>query len=192
MTVRIDVAGTEVECEVPFVGAERVESIAALFAVLFALGFDPKQTVEHISALELPSGRGNLLEVAGITIIDDSYNANPVSMKMSLAHLSSMKKHHRRIALLGEMLELGAATEAAHQEMGRHLEGVDQVYTFGLGFSESSFLRQGHFRSVDEFDFENFVDRLEPGDSVLVKGSNKIFWKHDFVERLTDIIDHRH
>ena len=191
MTVRIDVAGTEVECEVPFVGAERVESISALFAVLFALGFDPKQTVEHISALELPSGRGNLLEVAGITIIDDSYNANPVSMKMSLAHLSSMKKHHRRIALLGEMLELGAATEAAHQEMGRHLEGVDQVYTFGLGFSESSFLRQGHFRSVDEFDFENFVDRLEPGDSVLVKGSNKIFWKHSFVERLSGLIDHR-
>jgi UDP-N-acetylmuramoyl-tripeptide--D-alanyl-D-alanine ligase len=192
MAVRIDVAGTEVECEVPFVGAERVESIAALFAVLFSLGFDPKQAAEHMSALELPSGRGNLLEVAGITIIDDSYNANPVSMKMSLVHLRSMKKHHRRIALLGEMLELGAASGAAHQEMGLHLDGVDQVYTFGSGFSESSFLRQGHFSSVDEFDLENFVGRLEPGDSLLVKGSNKIFWKHDFVERLTGIIDHRY
>jgi hypothetical protein len=53
-------------------------------------------------------------------------------------------------------------------------------------------LRQGHFRSVDEFDFENFVDRLKPGDSVLVKGSNKTFWKRDFVERLTSIIDHRY
>jgi UDP-N-acetylmuramoyl-tripeptide--D-alanyl-D-alanine ligase len=161
-----------------------------LFAVLSALGFDPEQAVAHISALEIPSGRGNLLEVGGITVIDDSYNANPVSMKMSLAHLGSMEKHHRRIALLGEMLELGTASQAAHQEMGRHLEGVDQVYTFGPGFSESSFVRQGHFPSVDEFDLENFVSRLEPGDSVLVKGSNKVFWKHDFVERLTAFIDH--
>ena len=70
-----------------------------------------------------------------------------------------MKKHQRRIALLGEMLELGAASEAAHQEMGRHLEGVDQVYTFGPGFSASSFARQGHFLSADEFDLESFVAR---------------------------------
>ena len=188
--VRIDVAGTVVECEVPFIGAERIESIAALFAVLSALGFDPKQSVAHISALEIPRGRGNLLEVGGITVVDDSYNANPVSMKMSLAHLGSMKKHHRRIALLGEMLELGEASLAAHQEMGRHLEGVDQVYTFGQGFAKSSFARHGHFHSIEEFNLEDFVGRLEPGDSVLVKGSNKVFWKHDFVERLTAFIDH--
>jgi UDP-N-acetylmuramoyl-tripeptide--D-alanyl-D-alanine ligase len=187
--VRINVAGTEVECEVPFVGVERVDSIAALFAVLSALEFDPVQAVEHVSALELPRGRGNLLEVGGVTVIDDSYNANPVSMRMSLAHLGSMKKHKRRIALLGEMLELGRASQAAHQQMGRYLEGIDQVYTFGSGFSDSSFVRQGHYPSVDEFDLENFVGRLEPGDSVLVKGSNKVFWKHDFVDRLTGAID---
>ncbi len=101
-----------------------------------------------------------------------------------------MEKHPRRIALLGEMLELGTSSQAVHQEMGRHLEGVDQVYTFGPGLSESSFVRHGHFPSVDEFDLENFVSRLEPGDSVLVKGSNKVFWKRDFVERLTAFIDH--
>ena len=188
--VRIDVSGTVVECEVPFVGSERVESIAALFAVLSALGFDPEHAVAHIRALEIPSGRGNLIEVGGITVIDDSYNANPVSMKMSLVHLASMEKHRRRIALLGEMLELGTASQAAHQEIGRHLEGVDQVYTFGPGFSESSFARQGHFPSVDEFDLENFVSRLEPGDSILVKGSNKVFWKHEFVKQLAAFIDH--
>ena len=188
--VRIDVAGTVVECEVPFIGAERVESIAALFAVLYALGFDPEQAVAHIDALEIPSGRGNLLEVGGITIIDDSYNANPVSMKMSLAHLGSTGKHHRRIALLGEMLELGTTSQAAHQEMGGYLEGVDQVYTFGQGFSKSSFARQGHYPSVDEFDLEEFVSRLKPGDIILVKGSNKVFWKHDFIERLAAFIDH--
>jgi UDP-N-acetylmuramoyl-tripeptide--D-alanyl-D-alanine ligase len=188
--VRIDVAGTEIECQVPFVGTERVESIAAMFAVLTALGVDPVQAVEHVSALEIPRGRGNLLEVGDVTVIDDSYNANPVSMKMSLAHLGSMKKHKRRIALLGEMLELGTASQAAHQEMGQHLSGVDQVYTFGPGFSESSFVRQGHFQTVEEFDLEAFVQRLEPGDSILVKGSNKVFWKHDFVDHLTGIIDH--
>ena len=173
----------------PFTGAERVESVAALFAVLATLGFDPEQAVEHISALELPKGRGNLFQVGGITVIDDSYNANPVSMRMSLEHLGSMKTPKRRIALLGEMLELGPASEAAHQEMGRHLKGVDEVYTFGPGFSASSFVRQGHFLSANEFDLESFVARLEPGDSVLVKGSNKVFWKHSFVERLTGTID---
>ena len=188
--VQIDVAGTVVECEVPFIGAERVESIAALFAVLSALGIDPKQAIAHIDALEIPSGRGNLLEVGGITIINDSYNANPVSMKMSLAHLKSMEKHQRRIALLGEMLELGTASQKAHEEMGRYLEVVDQVYTFGQGFDESSFERHEHFPSVEEFDLEEFVSRLRPGDCVLVKGSNKVFWKHGFVERLTAFIDH--
>lgn len=188
--IRIDVAGTEIECQVPFVGPERVESIAALFAVLTALEFDPIQAAEHVSSLELPRGRGNLIEVEGVTVIDDSYNANPVSMKMSLAHLASMKKHKRRIALLGEMLELGAASQAAHQEIGQHLEGVDQVYTFGPGFSESSFVRQGHFNTVGDFNLEAFAGQLEPGDSVLVKGSNKVFWKHDFVNRLTGAIDH--
>ncbi len=70
-------------------------------------------------------------------------------------------------------------------------KGVDEVYTFGPGFSASSFARQGHFPSANEFDLESFVARLEPGDSVLVKGSNKVFWKHSFVERLTGTIDHR-
>ena len=189
--LNITIGGADIECEVPFTGAERVESVAALFAVLAALGFDPEQAVEHISTLELPKGRGNLFQVGGITVIDDSYNANPVSMKMSLEHLGSMKTPKRRIALLGEMLELGPASETAHQEMGRHLKGVDEVYTFGPGFSASSFARQGHFLAANEFDLESFVARLEPGDSVLVKGSNKVFWKHSFVERLTGTIDHR-
>lgn len=186
--IQVDVAGTEIECHVPFVGAERVESISALFAVLAALEFDPVKAAELVSALKLPSGRGNLIEAGGVTVIDDSYNANSVSMKMSLAHLGSMKKHKRRIALLGEMLELGTASQAAHQEMGQHLEGVDQVYTFGPGFAESSFVRQGHFESVEDFDLENFVIQLEPGDSVLIKGSNKVFWKRNFVDLLTDAI----
>lgn len=188
--VNIDIGGTDIECEVPFTGAERVESVAALFAVLTALGFDPARAVRHISGLGLPKGRGNLFQVGGITVIDDSYNANPVSMKMSLEHLGSMKTHKRRFALLGEMLELGPASEAAHQEMGRHLAGIDEVYTFGPGFSASSFLRSGHCQSADEFDLENFVARLEPGDSVLVKGSNKVFWKDGFVEQLAGTIDH--
>ena len=187
--VRIEVAGTEIECQVPFVGAERIETIAAMFAILSALEIDPMQAAKHVSALELPGGRGNLLEVGGVTVIDDSYNANPVSMKMSLAHLGSMKNRKRRIALLGEMLELGAASQAAHQEMARHLEGIDQVYTFGPGFSASSFARQDHFETVEEFDLEAFVQGLEPGDSILVKGSNKIFWKNGFVNRLTGLID---
>ncbi|MGV0034229.1 MAG: UDP-N-acetylmuramoyl-tripeptide--D-alanyl-D-alanine ligase [Candidatus Azotimanducaceae bacterium WSBS_2022_MAG_OTU7] len=189
--ILINVAGTEIECHVPFVGSERVESIAALFAVLLALDFDPEQAVEYTSALRLPVGRGNLLEVGGVTIINDSYNANPVSMRMSLAHLGAMKTHKRRIALLGEMLEMGAASQAAHQEMGHYLEGVDQVYTFGSGFAESSFMRQGHYQSVDDFDLETFVGQLEPGDSVLVKGSNKVFWKHNFVDQLKGYFNHR-
>ena len=177
-----------IECEVPFVGMERIQSIAAMFGVLAALDIDLVQAAEHIEKLELPPGRGNLVEVGGITIINDSYNANPISMKMSLRHLAGMQSSHRRIALLGEMLELGTASRSAHQEIGQHLAGIEEVYTVGPGFSSSSFARKDHFQTIGEFDAEAFVAQLQPGDCILIKGSNKVFWKQDFVNRLSGLI----
>jgi UDP-N-acetylmuramoyl-tripeptide--D-alanyl-D-alanine ligase len=180
----VNVHGRTLECEVPFVGKERMESITAMFAVLSALGCDVAKSIDHIGALELPKGRGNLLERGGMTIIDDSYNANPSSMKMSLTYLDSMRRHKRRIALLGEMLELGKASAVSHQHIGNYLNNVDEVYTFGTSFQNVSFERKRHYQSVDEFDIPSFVEQLKPRDCILIKGSNKVFWKEDFVSQL--------
>ena len=180
----IDVCGEKIECRVPFVGKERVESILALFAVLKALDIKSSIAAQRVGTLELPEGRGNRVTVGGIVVVDDSYNANPVSMAMSLTALQQSGKG-KKIALLGEMLELGETSLDAHRQISRLCMDLDEVISFGEGFKGVSFeCNHRHIRDVAVFDLDEFPKHLNPGDTVLVKGSNKVFWKNGFVNDL--------
>ena len=174
--------GQEFYLDVAWKSPERLSSILAAIGVLYALKID-LMGIEHLfKTLELPDGRGNRHEIAGITVIDDSYNANPASMKMALTSLHQRESYGRSFALLGEMQELGSITEVAHSEVANAARGLDKVFTFGAGF-EASIIGE-HYVSADDFDLVEFAQDLRPGDMVLVKGSNKIFWKKQFVPEL--------
>lgn len=148
-------------------------------------------TLEEIDAgirkLKAIGGRNNIFDAKGMTIIDDCYNANPMSMKASLQVLCSAEG--RKVAILGDMFELGAGEVEMHRQVGETAKslGIDVVVCIGelakniyYGASEgnSSAL---HFKTKEEF-FTEMDSILEKGDTVLIKASNGMKFK-EIVEK---------
>ncbi len=189
VTVRI--AGNDYSYLIPEGGDHRILTSLACIAVVHALGADVKRACETIPSLDAPVGRGNTILMSGRTIIDDSYNANPVSMKYAIDSLSQ-RQSGRKIALLGEMLELGEEGKAMHQSVLECCGSLDAVITFGDGFVNAGKSlgdrHWGHYDSSAELDLGELADSLEAGDTILIKGSNKVFWVNNFVEALRSII----
>ena len=152
-------------------------------AVLHNLGLDVVELAKGFSAVTTPPGRGNESVVEGVKVIDDSYNANPVSMQYAVTALESETTEGKKIALLGEMLELGDRSDEAHQNIMNSADDLDAVMTFGKAFDKYPG-REGHFDNVAALNIDEFVAKLSTGDVVLVKGSNKVFWTSGFVARL--------
>jgi UDP-N-acetylmuramoyl-tripeptide--D-alanyl-D-alanine ligase len=125
-----------------------------------------------------------------VTVIDDSFNGNPAS---TVAALDSLKarpvQNGRRIAILGDMLELGVDAPAYHKELAQHLEGIDGVYCVGpLMHHLSELLPDGKDLGWHEnpvtLEPPKIAALLRGGDVVVVKGSKKMFWVNKFVPGL--------
>ena len=124
----------------------------------------------RLAVLELPGG---------ITLLDDTYNANPASMRAALDLLTEVPGRH--VALLGDMLELGSETEAAHIEVGERAGAeVDVLLTIGeLGARIGAVAREAGASDVTHLETKDeaaraLVERLRPGDVLLVKASNAL------------------
>ncbi len=93
---------------------------------------DAKRTREALSSVRPMPGRGRIHALAGVTIVDESYNASPASMTRSLAMLGALPAR-RRIAVLGDMKELGDATAALHRSIGAEIGAnkIDRVFWMG-------------------------------------------------------------
>ena len=180
--------GEVFEAELSPMTVARVDLILALLGVAKSADFELEPILENLKSLDVPIGRGNVKKIKGIKIIDDSYNANQSSMDLAVSSLIGM--NGKKIALLGEMLELGDHAERAHQTIADRVgDNVDIVYTFGDGFRNTKFFcDRVHLDSAEAFDLDKFAGYLEAGSTVLVKGSNKIFWGNHFVHRLTEAI----
>ncbi len=125
--------------------------------------------------------RQQLYDLKGVTLIDDTYNASPVSMIAGLEVLQSMAHTGRTVAVLADMKELGEDTVRFHREIGRWLADhpVDLLFTLGdLAkeiAAEASGIRQYHFAAEDRDGlYEKLTEELEEGDCVLMKGSNSM------------------
>jgi UDP-N-acetylmuramoyl-tripeptide--D-alanyl-D-alanine ligase len=141
-----------------------------------------------------PQGRGDQQLVKGVHIIDDSYNANPASVKYALTNLS--KAHHsqvltagRKIAILGDILELGDLSQTLHAELVDSCNGIDKVIAVGPAMAQMYKLLPKAQRwfavdNADDIDLQQLVASLKGGDEVLIKGSNKMFWLKNFVQRM--------
>ena len=150
---------------------------AAAHALKLSLD-DIKRGLEQFQPMP---GRMEIIIVRGIHIINDAYNANPVSMNASLTALSRVKKSKRAIAVLGDMLELGARAAAYHRAAGSAAArlGIDSLYLCG---SFASSVAEGALAggmpaarirvfATRELLAEQLEQEIQEGDWVLVKGS---------------------
>ena len=166
-------------------------SVCALAAVLVALDL-PLDRLHRLVDEEVPKGRGNRASVRGITVIDESYNANPASMAATLGAFAA--ERGRRIAILGDMLELGEAAPRYHADLARHCGPIDGVFCVGervrvLYDALAPGQRLGHAERADAAFVDLCAATLRPGDAVLVKASNGIFWANGFVDGLIAALD---
>jgi len=190
----LEIGANTFTARVPGGGEHRALSLAATMACLVALGRDPSLASDLADAL-VPPGRGTRLDAGGLILIDDSYNANPVSMRAALEELAA-EPQGRRFALLGEMLELGDGSADYHAELGEACAGLDGVLCVGeamraLHGDLPSSQQLGWHASVAEVDLDALIDRFAPGDRVLIKGSNRVFWAQGFVTRVVEALQKR-
>ncbi len=195
------VFGQTLSARVPGGGKHRAQTLGAVLAVLHALGMDLAPATQLPDSL-VPKGRGSLLRVQDRTLLDDSYNANPQSMRATLAALVDDDQHTaKRYALLGEMLELGDESPAAHASLAEYCQQLDGVWLVGeamqaLATRLSVDQCLGHWADIRSSTaasevLEAVAKVLQPQDVLLVKGSQLIFWQQDFVGQLSERLSHR-
>jgi UDP-N-acetylmuramoyl-tripeptide--D-alanyl-D-alanine ligase len=131
--------------------------------------------------------RGELIELAdGILVVNDCYNANPVSMHAALDHLASLPAQGRHVAVLGEMMELGPDAPGYHREVGSHARRVGVEPIVGVGELARNYAPHAWAPDVEAV-VPIAKAMLQPGDALLVKGSRAVG-----LELLTDeLIAHR-
>jgi UDP-N-acetylmuramoyl-tripeptide--D-alanyl-D-alanine ligase len=154
----------------PFTEAHNLTNALAAVAAGVALGADLAQMADRAASIGFSRFRGERIELdGGIVLVNDCYNANPVSMRAALDHLATLGAP-RTVAVLGEMGELGPGAPGYHREVGEHARagGVDLL--IGVGLAAREYAPDELVADPGEA-AELLAARLEPGDAVLVKGS---------------------
>lgn len=130
---RLQCGGWSAEVAAPFRGAYGAENVAAVGAVAQILGLSPAQVARGLAKAVLPDQRCREQRVGGWLCLDDTYNANPLSMRRMLDAAAERAGRLPLAVVLGEMLELGAQAEAEHHALGRHLAELAPAAVFWKG-----------------------------------------------------------
>lgn len=166
------------------VGTQHMYGCAAAVAVASHLGVALSAAVTGLEAHQTPPGRLRVLHgIKGSLLIDDTYNSSPIAVEHALETLAAIKHSVRRIAVLGDMLELGKYSAAEHKRLGVKVAATcDVLLTVGIrarGFAEGALI--GGMDEANIFQYEDVARAgrelqamLEPGDTVLVKASQGI------------------
>jgi len=165
--------------QLPVPGLHMVQNALLAVAAGRAFGLSLEECAEGLAAAPLTKARLQIREIGGVQFLDDSYNANPDSMKAALRTLIELDAPGKRIAVLGEMGELGAESEKGHREVGEEAAtlGVDHLIAIGkLGALIAERARAcGLQESVAVATTSEAAGKLgeltAPGDLVLIKGS---------------------
>jgi UDP-N-acetylmuramoyl-tripeptide--D-alanyl-D-alanine ligase len=165
--------------QLPVPGIHMVQNAMLAVAAGRAFGLSLEECAIGLASTPLTKARLQIKEIAGIQFIDDSYNANPDSMKAALRTLVELDADGRRIAVLGEMGELGVESEGGHREVGEAAAAlrIDELIAVGEAGAAIAHAarRAGLEKSVAVSSVDEAAELLEksaaPGDLILVKGS---------------------
>ncbi len=186
ITARLDTPRGAFEITTPLVGRGNLANVLAATAVAVEFEVSLDAIAERARNLQPAAHRGQVVRLpSGVTIIDDSYNANPTATRQALDVLARERTALRRVAVLGEMLELGDRAIALHEAVGRSAArgGIDVLLTVGGGPAAALAMAAidagmpanavRHFAASDEA-AGAAADIVRPGDLVLVKGSRGV------------------
>jgi UDP-N-acetylmuramoyl-tripeptide--D-alanyl-D-alanine ligase len=167
--------GEAIRIELPFTAAHQRRNALAAVAAARAVGVTPSGRVEVV----LTGGRGERIDLpGGAVVINDCYNASPLSMRAALDDLATQDPARRRVAVLGDMLELGAEELALHREVGEEAarSGVQVLVAVGPRAAAMLETFGGEAHAVPDAEAAAALVRelIAPGDLVLVKGSNGV------------------
>jgi UDP-N-acetylmuramoyl-tripeptide--D-alanyl-D-alanine ligase len=166
------------------IGRHQVYNLLAAYAVTKTLGynFDTVKT-ESIEFLSAPM-RGETIEINGIRIVNDAYNANPDSVKAGLEAFEALSHSGRRILILGDMLELGNEAERYHEELGESLSNFNFELALLIGLMGKAVIDGAKRAGIAKERLLGFADSataateifnlIKDGDLVYVKGSRGI------------------
>ena len=166
---------------IPTVGIHNVYNALAAMAVGYVTGVDHAAAASAL-ANYVPAGmRQNLVQVGGVQVIEDCYNASPDSMRAALQTLGKLPVH-RRYAVLGAMLELGDYAKEAHTQVGKMAaeNGIDGVLAYGadaayiVEAAKQAGLENARLFDAKEALAQSLAQQVQPGDGVLFKGSRRM------------------
>jgi UDP-N-acetylmuramoyl-tripeptide--D-alanyl-D-alanine ligase len=175
----------EAEIRTPLPGAANLSNVLAATAVAIRFEVPLSDIIAGAAALKPVTRRGEITRTGGVTIVDDSYNSNPKALSRALVMVAGESRCARRIAVLGEMLELGKAGEALHRASGEEAARAGLGALVAVGGSNARALAEGalaagmpagsvHYVKNSNEAADVAVTLVRTGDLVLVKGSRGI------------------
>ena len=164
---------------------------AAAYSFATTIGLDERETITAIEHFEPAEGRGKIEKWNGIVLIDDTYNANPFSVKNAIQALKNMRCSGKKHMVFGDMLEMGPEAVSSHVDIGHEClkAGISHLYCLGVdskhtvkAAKKDGLVFAEHFDEKKDLS-EALLAKIEPGDIVLFKGSRGIA-----VEKLITLI----
>ena len=192
--VKFKVKEVEREIELPNIGIHNLYNLSAGIAGSLALGIEPEKILEVVPNIELYT-RSSVYKLGKVLLIDDAYNANPFSIKAALNYIKNFKDFPKKLAILGDMKELGKFSQSLHEEIGKLVsEFVDEAWFVG---EEAKFYLNGYNSSKPYKYFktsEECAEFIEANKEVfneemlvLVKGSRAVQLEK-VVEKIKEVL----
>jgi UDP-N-acetylmuramoyl-tripeptide--D-alanyl-D-alanine ligase len=171
--------GERARVALPIPGRQLLPAALSALGAAHALGVPLAEAAVALGTLEQPAHRMEIRRGPGVTVIDDSYNASPAAVEAALAVLRDVKG--RRIAVLGDMLELGTFSAGAHEALGRDsarstdvLIGIGELARTAVDTARSAGLAQAYWASEPAEALVVLRRVQQKGDTILVKGSHSL------------------
>lgn len=160
----------------PFFNLKIIENSCVIFLVFKILGIDFSRLPEIFREFKPLKGRGNIEKIGNLNIIDDTYNANPNSVKNAIATLNKLKG--KKILILGDMLELGEYSKEKHEEIGEFIlkSNIDKIYLYGeeVKYTYEILKNKKDVKLIDKAKIYEELKKIKENYFVLLKGSRSM------------------
>lgn len=169
----LEISGKKFKVNTQLVGQYNVENILAAICVGHRFGIEPTQAIKAIESYSPANNRSQIWQTDRNKVILDAYNANPTSMEQAIQNFNAMPSENPKVAILGDMLELGSYAAKEHQRIAQlALEVVDKVFFVGQNFKQSC---RGGLWFANHQELSEYL-KANPlnGKTILIKGSRGI------------------